>query len=183
MAAPATTSHDDVPTPLEVSAALDRILASSEFVRSRRLADFLSYVVEGALEDGAFAPKGYTIAVEALGRPNDFDPDRDAVVRVTATRLRVALARYYAGEGRGDPIVISMPRGGYLPSISRAPRAAWPAMRHRLRALSHLLAARVRRLLPPVRTDEWHPDDGRQDRQSQQTEGAAPAWTGRSRRD
>jgi hypothetical protein len=132
---------DDAPSPLEVSAALDRILASPEFVRSRRLADFLSYVVESALEDGALARKGYTIAVEALGRPSSFDPDRDAAVRVTATRLRVALARHYAGAGRDDPIIIELPRGSYLPAISRAQRPPLHQMWLRLRALSRLLGA------------------------------------------
>ena len=173
---------DDAPSPGEVSAALDRILASPEFVRSRRLADFLSYVVESALEEGgAVAPKGYTIGVEALGRPPTFDSDRDAGVRVTATRLRVALARYYAGEGRGDPIVIELPRGSYLPAISRARPAGLPAMWWRLRALQRLLAAQARRLLPPLPNLQRRRDDGRQNRQSEQIEGAAAARARRPR--
>jgi hypothetical protein len=155
---PSTAPLRDVPpSPAEVSAALGRILASTEFARSRRLTEFLAYVVEGALEDGATARKGYTIGVEALGRPVSFDADRDAGVRVTATRLRVALARYYAGEGLGDPIVIGLPRGSYLPAISRAQRPALPALYRRLHAISRLLAARVRRLLPPVPNPQTAP--------------------------
>jgi hypothetical protein len=175
--------QDEPPTRLEISAALDRILASEEFRRSRRLADFLAYVVESALEDAATARKGYVIAVEALGRPSTFDPDRDATVRVTATRLRVALARYYSGEGRGDPIVIELPRGSYLPAISRAEPAGLQAMWWRLRALQRLLAAQARRLLPPLPNLQRRPDDGRQDRQSEPTEGAAAARPRRPRRD
>jgi hypothetical protein len=148
----------DRPSPAEISAALDRILASTEFARSRRLADFLSYVVEGALEEGATARKGYTIGVEALGFPASFDSDRDTAVRVTAARLRVALARYYAGEGRDDPVIIALPPGGYLPEISRAPRPPLPALCQRVHALSRLLAARVRRLLPPVPDTQTAPE-------------------------
>jgi hypothetical protein len=173
----------EAPTPVEVSAALGRILASPEFVRSRRLSDFLSYVVEAALEDGALAPKGYTIAVEALGRPATFDPERDAVVRVTAVRVRAALASYYAGEGRGDPIVIALPRGSYRPAISRALPARLPAVWWRLRALRRLLAAQARRLLPPEPNPSTAPDNGRQDRQGEQTESPAPARARRPRRD
>lgn len=183
MTAPNSAQPEDVPSPVEVSAALDRILASPEFERSRRLTDFLSYVVESALEEGGVARKGYTIGVEALGRPPTFDPDRDAAVRVTATRVRVALARYYAGEGRGDPIVIELPRGSYLPAISRVRPAGLQAMWLRLRALRRLLAARVRRLLPPAPNTDMAPGHGRQDRQGEQTEGAAPARARRPRRD
>ena len=46
--------------------------------------------------------KGYTIAVEALGRADDFDPQADPIVRVEATRLRRALSRYYANGGSND---------------------------------------------------------------------------------
>ena len=43
---------------------------------------------------------GYTIAVEALGRAENFDPQLDPIVRVEATRLRRTLARYYANGGK-----------------------------------------------------------------------------------
>jgi hypothetical protein len=172
----------DAPSAVEISIALDRILASAEFVRSRRLSDFLTYVVEGSLEDGAVAPKGYTIAIEALGRPAAFDPEHDAIVRVTASRLRVALARYYSAEGGGDPIVIKVPRGGYVPAISRVERRGLPAMFGRLQALSRLLAARVWRLLPPAPNRQMAPGYGRQDRQGEQIERAVAARAGRPRR-
>lgn len=103
-------------------AALDRVLASSDFASSPRLAAFLRFVVESTLEGRAEALKGYTIAVEALGRPPSFDPQSDPIVRVEATRLRRALERYYATIGADDPVIIDVPKGGYVPQFrSRGP--------------------------------------------------------------
>jgi tetratricopeptide (TPR) repeat protein len=68
--------------------------------------------------------KGYTIAVEALGREDNFDPQTDPIVRVEAGRLRRALDRYYDGQGKRDPVTIELPRGSYVPAFQRRPAAA-----------------------------------------------------------
>jgi tetratricopeptide (TPR) repeat protein len=101
----------------EVRAALDRIVASPHFRASPQLASFLRFVVEAALSGGSDRIKGYTIAVEALGRDSDFDPQADPIVRVEAGRLRRALDRYYANGGTDDPIAIELPRGSYVPTF------------------------------------------------------------------
>lgn len=100
-----------------VRAALERVLASADFAASPRLTAFLRFVVESTLDGRAEALKGYTIAVEALGRPPSFDPQSDPIVRVEATRLRRALERYYATLGVDDPIIIDVPKGGYVPQF------------------------------------------------------------------
>jgi len=105
----------------EVRVELARIVASAVFRDSPRLAAFLRFVVNAELEGNGDRIKGYTIAVEALGRDADFDPQSDPIVRVEARRLRDALARYYAGVGRDDPLVIELPRGGYVPAFHRQP--------------------------------------------------------------
>ncbi|MFG1346193.1 tetratricopeptide repeat protein [Xanthobacter autotrophicus DSM 431] len=99
----------------QIRAALERVLASPDFSASPRLAAFLRFVVEATLEGRAEEIKGYTIAVEALGRPASFDPQADPIVRVEATRLRRALERYYSTQGTADPVVIDIPKGGYVP--------------------------------------------------------------------
>ena len=63
--------------------------------------------------------KGYTIATEALGRDDNFDPQIDPIVRVEAGRLRYALEHYYSNGGAGDPVVIELPRGSYVPTFHR----------------------------------------------------------------
>lgn len=107
------------PTEGDVRAALARVLAADEFASSPRLADFLRFIVDATLAGRAESIKGYTIAVEALGRPTSFDPQSDPIVRVEATRLRRALERYYASAGPEEAIEISVPKGGYVPAFRR----------------------------------------------------------------
>jgi hypothetical protein len=103
------------PAPDDVRAALERLCASPPFRNSRQLTAFLRYIVEAVLNGQSDTIKAYTIAVDALGRPEDFDPVGDAIVRVEARRLRHALGQYYRGDGGEDPISISMLRGSYVP--------------------------------------------------------------------
>ncbi len=103
----------------DVQRQLGRILGSERFRCSLRLTRFLSFVVETALAGKADTIKAYTIAVEALGRGQDFDPQHDPIVRVEAGRLRKALACYYAGAGQRDPLLIEIPRGSYVPLFRR----------------------------------------------------------------
>ncbi|WP_336809810.1 tetratricopeptide repeat protein [Bosea sp. MMO-172] len=105
----------DVRAAAIIRAGLDRVLVSDAFRAAPQLSAFLSFVVERTVEGRAAELKGYTIAVEGLGRPADFNPQLDPIVRVEAGRLRRALAQYYAGDGRDDPVQISMPVGGYVP--------------------------------------------------------------------
>jgi hypothetical protein len=100
---------------VEVRESLERIVSSRRWRASPRLAAFLRYVVERTLAGEKRQIKSYTIAVEALGRDPRFDPQADPIVRVEAGRLRRALAHYYAGDGRNEPIVIELPRGSYVP--------------------------------------------------------------------
>ncbi|MFT3810644.1 MAG: hypothetical protein QM698_12060 [Micropepsaceae bacterium] len=84
----------------------------------------MRYVVTESLEGRAGSLKGYSIAVDVFERPADFDQAADPIVRVEASRLRRALAQYYQGSGNSDPVVIELPRGGYVPSFRRRAEAA-----------------------------------------------------------
>src|SRR5690606_23913179 len=59
--------------------------------------------------------KEYTIAVSALGKPDDFNPQIDAIVRIHAGRLRRLLNEYYMGIGITDTIKIEVVKGTYVP--------------------------------------------------------------------
>ena len=59
--------------------------------------------------------KEYTIGVEVLNKPSDFKPQESGIVRIHAGRLRRALNHYYNGDGAGDPVCISIPKGSYVP--------------------------------------------------------------------
>lgn len=94
---------------------LRRILASREFQATDRVRDFLRFIVEETLAGRSDRLKGYTIATSVFGRGDDFDAAQDPVVRIQAGRLRRALERYYLVAGGGDPIVIDVPKGRYVP--------------------------------------------------------------------
>lgn len=100
---------------------LERILASAPFLNSRRPSQFLRYVVQRKLSGGEDGIKEYLIGIEAFERPADYDPKIDPMVRIEAGRLRKKLAQYYAGPGAADPIVIELPKGGYVPVFHERP--------------------------------------------------------------
>ncbi|MCU4182038.1 adenylate cyclase [Bosea sp. BH3] len=94
---------------------MDRILASPEFNVPARVRQFLTYVVNQTLAGHADRIKAYTVAVEVFGRDANFDIQNDPVVRIEAGRLRRALERYYLLAGSADPVLVEIPKGGYVP--------------------------------------------------------------------
>jgi len=108
-----TTPGGDVPSAPEVSAQLEKILASRCFEQAQRASRFLRYAVEQTLAGRGERLKGYAIAVEAFDRTPDFDAQSDPLVRVEAGRLRRRLIEYYATEGQRDAVRIDLPRGAY----------------------------------------------------------------------
>lgn len=104
-----------------VRAALVSALESPEFRSAPQLRSFLDFIVCAALEQNQEKIKGYTIAVEALGRSEDFNPVTDPIVRVEAARLRRRLAKYYAGTGASERVRIVIPKGSYAPEFEAIP--------------------------------------------------------------
>src|SRR5690242_18183990 len=105
-----------------VRVQLERILGSSGFANNERLSRFLRFVVERHLEGKDHELKESVIAVEVFGRKPDYNPKQDAIVRTEAGRLRARLTEFYVGEGKTDPLVIDLPKGGYTPAF-RQPEA------------------------------------------------------------
>ena len=79
------------PNAKAVAAQLERILNSSDFNASRRLKNFLRFVVTETLKGNAGQIKAYTIAVTVFGRTHSFDPQTDPVVRIEAGKLRTTV--------------------------------------------------------------------------------------------
>ncbi len=99
----------------EEKAELEAVFASGIFNRAPGLAQMLTYVCTKYFEGQADQVKEYNIAVEALGRPADFDQKRDSIVRVEAHRLRKRLSEYYEREGSSHRMRIVLPSGQYVP--------------------------------------------------------------------
>ena len=109
--------------PQRVRPQLEKILASAAFVDAERASSFLRFVVERTLQGRAGEIKESVIAVEVLGRNSSFDSKTDPIVRVEAGRLRDRLTSYYEAEGEADLVLISLPKGRYVPEFAeRRPR-------------------------------------------------------------
>jgi TolB-like protein/Tfp pilus assembly protein PilF len=109
--AAAVTPAPDTP----VRKQLDRILASTTFKQVDRLKRFLSFIVLESIGGRGTELKEYVIGVHVFDKEPSFDPRTDPIVRVQARRLRAKLVRYYQEDGRGDELIIDLPKGGYSP--------------------------------------------------------------------
>jgi hypothetical protein len=99
-------------------AELEAILNSGMFGRANNLVRLLTFVCEKHFEGATAEIKEYNIAVQALGRPHDFDPQMDTIVRVTAHALRKRLDEYYRSAGEEHAVHICLPAGGYVPKFT-----------------------------------------------------------------
>jgi len=110
-----------------------RVVGSATFASSQALQDFLLYVAEHALLGRSDEIKEQAIGGNVLRRSSDFDPATDNIVRVRARQLRQKLEHYFQAEGRSEPMVILIPRGGYVPvfepRVETAAQASVPVER------------------------------------------------------
>ncbi|MFK8082419.1 MAG: hypothetical protein AB8B97_19195 [Granulosicoccus sp.] len=102
--------------------ALESILATEKFEAAPQMSAFLRYVVEQAADGNQNRIKAFTVAVDALGKPDTFDPQNDPVVRVLAGRLRAALSAYY-DENISKNLIITMKPGSYVPAFKQRNKA------------------------------------------------------------
>jgi len=105
------SSRNDEPRWLLV----ERIAKSRSLGKSPLLAAFLRYVCDRQIrgkEDEITEPQ---IGVKVFGRPEGYNSNDDNIVRNYARMLRKRLADYFLKEGRDEPLVLSIPRGAYIP--------------------------------------------------------------------
>jgi hypothetical protein len=99
---------------------IEKLINSHTFHGSESRCKLLRYLAEQAVKHPGLPLKEHQIATEVFGRPVDFDPHLDSLVRVQAGRLRAKLAEYYSTEGADDPIVVELPKGIYALSFHPA---------------------------------------------------------------
>jgi len=105
----------------EIRGQVARILATPHFSRSQMLTRFLRFIVELTVEGKASELKEYRLGVDVFDRGEKFDPRIDPIVRLQAAKLRSRLAEYYSIDGRDDVVLITVPKGSYIPSFERIP--------------------------------------------------------------
>src|SRR5579859_2893613 len=100
-----------------VRAELQAIVGSPLFRNSKRYPEFLTYIVEKALQGESCGLKERTIGINVFGRPADYDTNSDPIVRNTASEVRRRLSFYHA-EASADRLVnIYLPAGSYHPEL------------------------------------------------------------------
>ena len=99
---------------------LERLLRAGIVREHTQLNSLLAYLGSKSLDDNAAPPKEYTIGIEALNKPADYDPRVDPTVRVEVAKLRKKLEDYYLGPGANHAVKLVIPRGGYLPVYAAA---------------------------------------------------------------
>ena len=113
------------PSVQECRELVERILASSCFRRTNRLRSFLLHVTDCALGGHPEGASEIAIGCQVFGRQPNYNPGEDNIVRSEARQLRVKLELYFQTEGKDEPLVLSVPKGTYLPVFTaRAPETA-----------------------------------------------------------
>lgn len=98
-----------------------RVAASKGICKSELLPKFLLYVCEHYLLGNAHEITEQRIGTQIFNRATDYNPGEDNIVRSYARLLRKRLDEYFEGPGITEPLRLSIPRGGYVPSF--CPRA------------------------------------------------------------
>ena len=105
----------------DLFALSERIITSGALGRSKNYRALLQYLVQCSIEGKS--PKELEIAIDVLGRNNDFDVSVDSTVRVYVHQLRKKLDAYFEKQGAEEDYRIVVPKGSYtlsvIPSIKK----------------------------------------------------------------
>lgn len=106
------------PRHCDIWAQIEKVCSGPEFANSARLTRFLRFITEETLAGRGDRLKAYTIALAVFERRDTFDSQTDPIVRIEAGRLRRMLEHYYLTQGKDDPVVVTVPKGGYTPRFA-----------------------------------------------------------------
>jgi hypothetical protein len=126
-------------------ALVDRVAASELFQKAHRLREFLLYVADCTLTNRPAEVREQVIAERVFGRKPEFQAAEDSIVRAEARNLRKRLESFFEREGKDEPVIILMPKGGYwLEFERRSPEIDTATLPPALES-----GVETRRLLPP----------------------------------
>jgi len=102
---------------------LQRVVNSQELRRATRLRELLLYLGQRLLKSHAESIREQEIGAAVFGRSENYDTNIDNIVRVNVSELRKRLCHYFETEGAAEPVLMEIPRGGYLPIFVPRPVA------------------------------------------------------------
>jgi hypothetical protein len=103
----------------QIEEQIQRILDSDGFRNADVVQRLLRYLAAKSISGAGDRMKEYTVAVEGLGKPASYDPQKTSSVRIQAGRLRQKLADYYSGVGKEDAILLEMAKGSFHLTVRR----------------------------------------------------------------
>lgn len=101
---------------------VEQILASRTFAKAARLSSFLTYVSRQTLEGRADQINEQQIGIHVFSRSPAYQANDDSIVRSQARLLRHKLEEYFEHERPGSPLILHIPKGGYVPVFQRSPQ-------------------------------------------------------------
>jgi tetratricopeptide (TPR) repeat protein len=116
------STGDNTVTREEKEQQLARILASQTFEKYRKLRELLERLVKDCLDGKPINED--MLGRDLFGKPPNWVPMEQTVVREGMRNLRSRLEQYYCAEGHDDAVIISFPkRSGYAPRFSFNPES------------------------------------------------------------
>lgn len=98
---------------------VEEILASRTFAKAARLSSFLTYICQQTLEGKSERINEQQIGINVFSRSPSYQAADDSIVRSQARLLRQKLEEYFEHEHPNSPLIISIPKGGYVPIFQR----------------------------------------------------------------
>ncbi len=92
---------------------IERITASPPFQKSVRLRDLLCFLAERTIHSQTQDLSEHRIGSVVFGKAQDYSVVEDSSVRVHVRQLRLKLHEYFDGEGRGETVIVEIPKGAY----------------------------------------------------------------------
>lgn len=105
-------------------ALVQRITASPHFAKATQPRDILLYITHRCLFEDGTSISEVDIARNVLQRRSDFAPNDDSIVRVQMSHIRKKLGVYFSSEGKNEDILLTVPKGTYVPLFEQVAHEA-----------------------------------------------------------
>ena len=107
----------DTPPVEQQRLLVERILSSVLFRKSHKLATFLRFICEQQQMGKSDTINEQRIGTEVFGRSEGYHMGEDSIVRSQARFLRIRLQEYFTTEGKDELILLTIPKGSYIPEF------------------------------------------------------------------